>query len=200
MEQILPGLWHWTAFRDTIGRDVHSYLHEPSGTVLDPMVPPGGLEELGDRRVERVVLTNRHHLRDADAYRERFGCTVLAHEAGLHDLPGFAEGFAFGDELAPGVRALEVGVLTPEETAIRLDAGEGALAFADCVIRGRDGQLGFVPDSLLGDDPDAVKDGLRRAFGRLAREQRFEAILMAHGEPVRRGGRDALLTFAGDRV
>jgi hypothetical protein len=196
MEQILPGLWHWTAFRDTIGRDVHSYLHEPSGTVLDPMVPPGGFEALGERRVERIVLTNRHHYRDADAYGERFGCAVLAHEAGLHDLPEHVHGFAFGELLAPGVRALEVGVLTPEETAIHLNAGEGALAFADCVIRGPHGELGFVPDWLLGDDPQAVKEGLRRAFSRLAGANQFEALLMAHGEPLRHGGRSALLTFA----
>lgn len=196
MEQILPGLWHWTAFRDTIGADVHSYWHEPSGTVLDPMVPPEGLDAFDGRRVERLVLTNRHHYRHADDYRERFGCSVHAHEAGLHDLPGHVEGFTFGDELAAGVRALEVGVLTPEETAVHIAAGGGALAFADCVIRGRHGELGFVPDRLLGDDPEAVRAGLREAFARLAREQEFEALLMAHGEPVRSAGRSALLTFA----
>jgi Metallo-beta-lactamase superfamily len=194
MDEILSGLWHWTAFRDTIGTDVHSYWHEPSGTVLDPMEPPEGLEALDGRRVERVVLTNRHHYRHADAYRERFGCPVRAHEAGLHDLPDHVEGFAFGDELAPGVRALEVGVLTPEETAIHI--ADAALAFADCVVRGRHGELGFVPDQLLGDDPDAIKAGLRAAFGRLARENEFDALLMAHGEPMRSGGRSALMTFA----
>lgn len=196
MQEILPGLWHWTAFRETIGKDVHSYWHEPSGTVLDPMVPLQGLEAFDGRRVERLVLTNRHHYRQADAFRERFGCAVRAHEAGLHDLPDHVEGFAFGDELAPGVRALEVGVLTPEETAVRIDAGGGALAFADCVIRGAQGELGFVPDPLLGDDPAAVRDGLRRAFARLAREQEFDALLMAHAEPLRASGRSALLTFA----
>jgi hypothetical protein len=160
------------------------------------MVPLEGLDAFDNRRVERVALTNRHHLRYAEQYRERFGCAVLAHEAGLHDLPSWVEGFAFGDELAPGVRALEVGVLTPEETAIHLEGGGGALAFADCVVRGRQGELGFVPDQLLGDDPQAIKDGLRRVFGRLARELEFDALLMAHGEPVRHGGRSALLTFA----
>jgi hypothetical protein len=196
MEEIHPGLWHWTAFRETIGAEVHSYLHEPSGTVLDPMIPPEGFEAFGDRRVQRIVLTNRHHYRFADEYRERFGCEVFAHEAGLHDLPDHVVGFAFGEGLAPGVRALEVGVLTPEETAIYLDGAGGALAFADCVVRGRHGELGFVPDHLLGDDPQAIKDGLRRAFSRLVEQEEFDALLMAHGDPVRQGGRSALLTFA----
>jgi hypothetical protein len=196
MEELLPGLHHWTAFRDTIGADVHSYWHEPSGTVLDPMVPPEGLGALG--RVERIVLTNRHHLRQADAYRERFGCSVHAHEAGLHDLPEWVEGFAFGAELAPGVQAHEVGVLTPEETAIHFagGAGESALAFADSVVRRGAGELGFVSDGLLGDDPDAIKAGLRDAFARLARELDFDALLMAHGEPLARDGRAALAAFA----
>jgi hypothetical protein len=194
MEHIQPGLLHWTAYRDTIGADVHSYFHVPSGTLVDPMVPPEGIDALG-AEPQRIVLTNRHHYRDS----ARFGCPVLCHEAGLHEFDDGreVEGFAFGDELAPGVRALEVGVLTPEETAVHL-AGEGggALGFADCVIRGRHGELGFVSDPLLGDDPRAIKEGLRAAFRRLCDETEFDALLLAHGEPIKHGGRSALRTFA----
>jgi hypothetical protein len=198
MDESLPGLLHWTAFRDTIGTDVHSYLHAPSGTVLDPMVPPEGLDAFGDQEIRRVVLTNRHHYRHADAYRERFGASVHCHEAGLHEFGAGqdVQGFAFGDELAPGVTALEVGVLTPEETAVHLGGGGGALAFADAVTRGRDGELGSLGDSLLGDDPEAVRAGLRDAFARLAGEREFAALLLAHGEPVRDGARERLAAFA----
>lgn len=197
MEEIAPGILHWTAYRDTIGADVHAYYDLGSGTVLDPMVPLAGLDAFGERPVHRIVLTNRHHYRQADEFRERFGCPVLCHEAGLHE---FADGreveaFAFGDELAPGVRAHEVGVLTPEETAVHFE-GAGALAFADAIIRGDHGELGFVPDELLGDDPQAVKEGLRGAFARLAGELEFDALLLAHGEPMRHGARSALRTFA----
>jgi hypothetical protein len=198
MEEIAPGVLHWTAYRDTIGQDVHSYYDLASGTVLDPMVPPEGFDALRERPVHRIVLTNRHHYRQADAFRERFGCPVLCHEAGLHEFAdGAVEGFAFGDELAPGVRAYEVGVLTPEETAVALEAGgSGALAFADAVIRDTSGALAFVPDGFLGDDPDAIRKGLRSAFERLAGELRFNALLMAHGEPQSSGGREALEAFA----
>jgi hypothetical protein len=188
MEEIQPGVLHWTAYRDTIGQDVHSYLHVPSGTLLDPMVPLQGVDALP--RVERIVLTNRLHYRDSDA----FGCPVFCHEAGLHHFPDRnVEGFSWGVELAPGVTAHEVGVLCPEETAVQLG---NALAFADAVIRGRHGELGFVPDHLLGDDPKAVKAGLRERFRRLADEVEFDALLMAHGEPISTGGRSALRTFA----
>jgi hypothetical protein len=192
MQEIRPGLLHWTAFRDTVGVDVHSYMHTPSGTLIDPMEPPEGIQAVP--RVERIVLTNRHHYRHSDRFREAFDCPVLCHEAGLHEFPeGDVEGFSWGDELAPGVTALEVGVLTPEETA--LHAGDG-LAFADAVVRGRGGELAFVSDWLLGDDPDAVKRGLRERFHRLAEDVEFEALLLAHGDPFPTGGRAALATFA----
>ena len=187
MNEIQPGLLHWTAFHQRIGQDVHSYFHVPSGTLLDPMEPLGGLEALP--RPERIVLTNRHHYRHSD----RFDCPVFCHEAGLHEFSGGVEGFAWGDELAPGVVAHEVGVLCPEETAIQVG---NALAFADAVIRGRFGELGFVPDELLGDDPLAIRRGLRDRFHALAEEVEFDALLLAHGEPVKTGGRSALRTFA----
>jgi hypothetical protein len=193
MEEIQPGVLHWTAFRDTIGADVHSYFHTASGTLIDPMEPPEGLDAIPQPK--RIVLTNRHHYR----HSARFGCPVLCHEAGLHEFEGGpdVEGFAFGDVLAPGVTALEVGVLTPEETALHL-AGEGggALAFADALIRGRHGELGFVSDPLLGDDPAAIKEGLRAAFRRLCDENEFDALLLAHGDPITTAGRSALRTFA----
>jgi hypothetical protein len=68
-----------------------------------------------------------------------------------------------------GIVAHEVGVLCPDETALRIHAADGALLFADCVIRGRHGELGFVSDWLLGDDPQAVRAGLRAVLARLAR-------------------------------
>ncbi len=198
MDEIADGLFHWTARHDGIGQDVHSHFHAGSGTLFDPMEPPEGLGwfERTGRVPQRIVMSNRHHWRQIPRFRDAFGIPVLCHEAGLHDLGDEVRGFAFGDELAPGVIALEVGVLTPEETALRIDAGGGALLFADCVIRGPHGDLGFVPDGLLGDDPDAVKRGLRERFRALAAEAEFETLLMAHGAPVPGVGRSMLLTFA----
>jgi hypothetical protein len=197
MDEIQPGLLHWTAHHDGIGQDVHSAYHVPSGTLIDPMVPLGGLEAVERHgRPERVVLTSRHHFRHSDRFREAFGVPVLCHEAGLHALDDEVQGYAFGDRLAPGVTALEVGVLTPEETALHIEAGEGALTLADAAVRGRHGELAFVPDFLLGDDPRAIRDGLRAAFRRICDEHEFASLLLAHGEPIARSGRSALRTFA----
>jgi hypothetical protein len=196
MDEITDGLFHWTAHHENIGVDVHSHFHVASGTLFDPMEPAEGVEwfERTGRAPQRIVMSNRHHTRHIDRFREAYDIPVLCHEAGLHDLPDHVQPFAFGDELAPGVKALEVGVLTPEETALHI--GGRALLFADCVIRGRHGELGFVPDHLLGDDPDAVKHGLRERFKMLAESVEFDTLLLAHGAPVPAGGRSMLLTFA----
>ena len=104
--------------------------------------------------------------------------------------------FRFGEEVAPGITALEMGALTPEDTVFRLQAGPGALLFADGLIRGRDGALAFVPDWLMGDDPEGVKRGLRESLRRLLDED-FDALLFAHGEPMAEGGHAALREFVG---
>ena len=72
------------------------------------------------------------------------------------------------------------------------------MAFADGLVRSPEGSLGFVPDFLLGEDPEEVKWGLRHSLGRLL-DERFENILFAHGRPLVGGGKEALGGFLGQR-
>jgi hypothetical protein len=48
-----------------------------------------------------------------------------------------------------------------------------------------------VPDELIGDDPEAVKRGLRQGFARLA-ELAPANVLLAHGNPLLGNGQAAL--------
>jgi hypothetical protein len=196
MKELRPGLHHWTALHPRIREQVSSYFVEPSRTLIDPMLPPdGGLERFRGREPERIVLTNRHHYRDSDAFTRELDCPVLCHRAGLHEFEGGpdVEGFSFGDELAEGIVALEVGAICPEETALLIDRAGGALALADALIRSGD-RLGFVPDRLLGDDPEGVKGGLLDSLSLLL-DHDFECLLLAHGQPVVGGGAEALRRF-----
>jgi glyoxylase-like metal-dependent hydrolase (beta-lactamase superfamily II) len=195
LNEIGPGLFHWTAEHPKIGVEVSSYYVESSGTLIDPMLPPGGPEWFRGRTApERIVLTNRHHYRQSDELRAVFGCPVLCNELGLHEFESgpAVEGFRFGDQLAPGITALEVGAICPEETALHLDVEEGALSFADGVIHY--GELGFVSDRLLGPDPERVKRGLRDALRELL-VRRFDTLLFAHGAPLVGDGARALREF-----
>jgi hypothetical protein len=202
MEEIAPGIFHWTAFHDGIHQRVHSSYVPESATLIDPMEPDEGLEWFAERTPpERILLSNRHHYRHSGRFVDRFGCRVLCHKSGLQEFEGgpAVQGFAWNDEVAPGITAREVGALCPEESALYIDTGGGALSVADGVVEwpGKEG-LAFVPDNLLGDDPEAIKDGLRTAYGRLADELEFDTLLMAHGSPVAGGAREALRAFAED--
>jgi hypothetical protein len=197
MEEILPGLRHWTATHPKIGIEVSSHWVPGAGALIDPLLPPGeGVAAFREQPPDRVLLSNRHHLRDSEQIVAELGCRIECSRPGMHEFGDgpAVEAFDFGDEVAPGIEALEVGAICPDETALLLrDAG--ALVIADGIIRYSD-ELQFVPDSLLGDDPEGVKRGLRDAYSRLL-DRNFDNLLFAHGTPLIGGGKEALREFCG---
>ncbi len=188
MKAILPGVFHWKTFHEGIQQYVHSYYLEATSpaVLIDPRVPSEGLHWFERHRVPtHIYLTNRHHYRHSDRFKEAFGCTIWCHKAGLHEFTGSQEvkGFDHGEELPGKVKALRVGELCPEETALRLPVCGGIMALGDAIVRDSRGRLAFVPDFLMGDNPEAVKRGLITVFqGHLRRT--FDHLLFAHGRPV----------------
>ena len=196
MNEILPGIFHWTARHPKIGFDVSSYFVAESGTVLDPMVPPEGLGWFDGKRAARALaLTNRHHDREAAAYCAALALgPVLAPESGLYELEGRdfeVRGYAPGEELIPGIVAHEVGAICPDDMALEIRSA-GALAMADGLVHFEDG-VRFVRDDYM-DDPAATKRGLVAALERLL-DVDFDTLLFAHGQPMVGNGRQALRDF-----
>jgi hypothetical protein len=199
MDEIAPGLWHWTARHPHIGSQVSSYYLAVERVLLDPMLPPDGPGWFARQGAEpeHILLTCRHHDRDCWRLQQDFGCEVHCVESGCYELEGRGRvtPFSFGDELPGGVVAQEVDAISADETALHIPR-HSALAIADGAVRWAGGQqLSFVPDYLM-DDPEATKQGLRRAFRGLL-ELDFDRLLLAHGEPVTADGKDALRQFAG---
>jgi hypothetical protein len=198
VEEIAPGLWHWKALRESIGSEVSSCYLPAERVLIDPMIPPEGLawfEEHG--RPQHLLLTNRHHDRDAWTLQGAVGCTVHCVRNGLHELEGRGpvEAFEFDDALPGGVVAYEVDAICPDECALHVPAHR-ALACADGVIRSPDeGPLTFVPDELM-DDPGRTKAALRDAYRRLL-DLDFDRLLLAHGDPIVHGAKDELAAFVG---
>lgn len=196
MRELIPGLFHWTTFHNAIRARVGSHYVEPAGALIDPRVPDDGLDAFADRvRPQQVVLTSGLHARHADRFAQAFGCVIRASPQALDRLGDAidAEPYHDGDEVAPGITAIHIGSLSPDEYALHIAVGDGAIAFADGLIRYA-GALGFVPDDLIGDEPEAVKEGLKDAFrGLLPRD--FDHLLFAHGDPLIGGGKAALRDF-----
>ena len=188
-EELVPGVLHWTALHPNIQMDVSSYFVTASATLIDPLNPGGE-----DLEPERIVLTTRHHLRSS----ADFDCPILCHESGLHEFEGGPEvaGFAWGDQLAPDVRAVEVDAISPDDTGFLVEAGDGCLAIGDAVMHYEE-SIHFVWDKYLvdeGDDPEPVKVAIKEALGRLL-DLPFDALLFAHGNPIPGGGKEALRRF-----
>lgn len=195
MQEILPGLFHWYAIHPNHGSQVSCHFSAASGTAFDPLLPDEGIEWFDDHRPQRIVLSTRHHLRHSEQISERFACPILAQRDGLHEFAGGpdVQGFDFGDRLADDVTALTMDAISPDDTVLRIDVGEGALLFADSVIN--HGGLGFVSDRLIGDEPERVKGLIHERAGALLDED-FDNLLFAHGDPLVGGGKAALRDFA----
>jgi glyoxylase-like metal-dependent hydrolase (beta-lactamase superfamily II) len=194
MQEIAPGLWHWTAEHDRIGIEVSSHYLEGERVLLDPMIPAQGLDWFEDHGPpEHVVLTNRHHDRHAWDFQEQFGCTVHCIQNGLYEIEGRGPvtPFDFGDILPGGAVVHEVGVICPDETALYLPEHR-ALACADGVVH-YGGDLGFVPEQFM-DDPENTRRGLRLAYAQLLNLD-FDVLLLAHGQPLIGGAKEALRRF-----
>lgn len=192
MKEIVPGLFHWTARHPRIGVEVSSYLVAGAAAAIDPLLPEGeGPEWLG-HDVEHVVLTICLHTRSAPD----FGLPIRAPRPGLHRWEGRnldAAPYDDGDEVAPGVRAPALAAIAPDDFVLHIDAGPGVLAIGDGLVNY--GGIGFVPDRLMGDDPEAVKRAtLDRVHSLL--ELEFDALTFAHGEPIPSGGKAALQALA----
>lgn len=198
MNEILPGLWHWTTEHPNLGQPVSSHYLAEKRVLLDPMVPPEGLSAFdGLPDPEHIVLSCRHHDRDHAGFVEAFGCSFHVNENGVHEYEGETVlAFGIGDQPAPGVRALANGPIAPDDTVLLVDVEGRALCFADSLLRDDAGELDVMPDSLLGDDPEQVRDDIVTALEGLLSED-FAHLLFAHGDPIVDDGHAALEEYVG---
>lgn len=199
MREILPRLYHWKVYNPYIKEKIDSYFAVLDPPVLiDPMEPREGSDVF--RQVSppaHIYMTNRLHDRHCQRYIDTYGSIVWCHRAGLHEFQDESlavTAFDHGDILPGGVKAIEVGVLCPEETAFHLPIAEGVLAIGDALVRW-EGKIGFVPDFLLGDDPHGIRAGIRDAFLRICQDYDFDHLLFAHGDPLIGEGKAALQAF-----
>ena len=193
MREILPGLYHWSTFHAPIRTNVSSCLYEPAHVAIDPKVPEEGLEALPSAP-SQIILTIGLHDRDATEFSRAFDAPIRVPAPALERIADSmtVTPYSDGEEIAPGVRAIEIGQIAPDEFALHIAVAEGALSFADGLINY--GGLGFVPDHLMGDDAESIKRGLLAKFRGLL-ELDFDHLLFAHGEPMIGGGKDALRAF-----
>lgn len=204
--EIATDLWRWTARHPEwhpgeFGRRVAAHALRAGGETLlvDPLLPQEdpapvseALDEIVDGRVS-ILVTIPYHARSAEALAARYGATIHGHPATarrLRDERAF-RAVAPGSRLPGGARAFAIGSPRRFELPLWLPSHR-ALAFGDAIVGAGGGLRVWA---------QAEVDVRSRRFHR----ERFnptlqplvdldpELVLVAHGEPVLSGGRDALV-------
>jgi hypothetical protein len=191
MQEITPGIRHWTAVHPNIGWVVSSYWLPGLKVLLDPLEVPDEVED-----IDEIVLSNRHHKRSAFEARERFDAVLRVPRVGLDDFADDdpVEPYDFGEPLAGGaITPHQVTQLWPDDGALHIPSLD-ALAIADTVLN-EDDRLQFMPDGCF-DDLAAEQSSIRAGLAHLAEQLEFTHLLLAHGDPLVGDGRERLREFA----
>ena len=206
VEEIAPGLWHWTAPHPEWkpeyeeggqgwGEIVSSYalVTDDALVLIDPQVPKDEADaarfwEALDRDVEAhgppsILLTVYWHARSAEEIAARYAGSRIWSPA---DTPEghlrHTHTYTAGDELPAGVRASDVSRLG--EMVLYLPSHK-AVAFGDVVLEG----VRLLPDGWLRNEMTRqdVADALRPLL-----DEAIELLLLTHGAPVTDNARGKL--------
>jgi glyoxylase-like metal-dependent hydrolase (beta-lactamase superfamily II) len=172
--------------------------------LIDPL--PLSVDEL--QEVEQlgtpthILLTCNYHLRESEAFRQKWGCKILLPQEGLKDAEVPIDGtFQDGDLLWNLIEVIHVpDVHFPEEVAFLVKENGGVMIVGDVVCGGRkdmgipDGEIS-IPISFAKYIADIQK--ARISLRRLL-DYPFEKMCFAHGSPVFNRPKDVLKRFIDD--
>jgi hypothetical protein len=207
-KKLREGLWRWTERHPEwhpgeFGKEVACFAVQAGDDTLliDPLLPDdsgrvfGLIDEiLGERLV--VLVTVPYHVRSAEdiwrRYRGRVETTIHGHAGAakrLSDTAGFCEIDPDG-ELPGGVTAHRIGKPRRHEMPLHLP-GQRAVVFGDAVAE-VDGSLRVWADRKI---DQKVERFYRERFNPTLEpllELDFERVLVTHGRPVMKDGKDEL--------
>ncbi|HEV2874520.1 MAG TPA: hypothetical protein VGW14_05170 [Thermoleophilaceae bacterium] len=207
-EKLAKDLWRWTARHPEwhpgeFGSEVACFaLRSGDDTILiDPLLPPDPdpvlaliEDNLGDRL--SILITIPYHVRSSEEvwrrFRKRADTAIHGHPAcarRLGDTTAFEE-LDPATELPAGISAHAIGKPRRHETPLHVPSHK-ALVFGDAVAE-VDGRLVVWATSKV----DAKVERFHRERFNPSLEPLleldFDRVLVTHGQPVRKGGREAL--------
>lgn len=183
MEEVRPGIWHWTAPHPAWKpgydwpRDVSSFAIDDGEQLLvfDPIAPSHKVDALAQERTASILLTCPWHARDGADLAHRLDASVYVPPPDDEDDDGIA-GIVYraGDTLPTGLVA-HAGA-EPNDLVLWMPS-RGALIVGDTLID-RGAGLEFPRDwsARGGLDPDVVLEGLQPLL-----DLPVECVLATHG-------------------
>jgi metallo-beta-lactamase superfamily protein len=192
MKTIVPGIQQWSFFSQEKQLDFNGLLLTVNDhcILVDP--PP---MEAADRTailkrhtVDYILLTNRDHVREAQACRRDFKAKVYAPEADAPLMEISVDKTYKDSELLPGglwVIHLK-DMKSPGESALFLDMGKGYLILGDALIGRQAGQLNLLPADRFA-DVNKARESLKRLL-----KYNFDAVLVGDGTAILAGAKEAV--------
>lgn len=187
--EVVPGIHQWSVHDERIDAESNAYavVREDGAVVLiDPLpIDEQALRRLGN--VEAIVLTAGNHQRSAWRLRKRFQVPVWAPQGaqGLEEPADVA--YTSGDSLPGGLIAYQTPGPTEAMYVLWLERPHSVVFLSDLLTHEEPGTPRFVP-SQYQDEPWRTRTSIRRVLEHLP----VETVCFAHGEPILKGGAEAL--------
>ncbi len=196
MREIVDGIWTWPWFSEPHGYAFNGHLVvSAAGNVcIDPVEGGEVLDTLAHEGVAIIALTNRNHVRAANAVRARTGARTLLHTADAAYARG--QGAVVDGALVAGER---VGPLTivgvpgksPGEVALHWPERR-ILIVGDAVVGNPPGSCAFLRDKVM-DDPALLRASVRDL---LALD--FDTLLVGDGASIVGGAKERLAALVAE--
>lgn len=194
--EIVPQVYRFTIHDDRIDYQSDSFviLEHGRAILIDPLpMRNQDLQQLGP--VEAICLTASCHERSAWRYRRECTALVYAPKGGVDFEETPDRWYKAGDRLPGDLLAVHAPGPTEAHYAFYLERDGGVVFCADLLTNASGEGLAFVPGEYQ-DEPLRTRESVRRLL-----DLRFEVLCSNHGDPVRRGAREAIAqALARDRA
>lgn len=192
MKSLLPGIWEWSWFSEEKQLDFNGHVLAVGEhrILIDP--PPMSQPDLAflkqGEAVDYIILTNRDHQREAEQFRQTFGCKIMVPDLDAHEMTvAIDKTYKDGELLPGGIWIIHLkDQKSPGESALFLQKGKGVVIVGDALIGHPSGSLRLLPDDKYADKEQA-RLGLRRLlnFG-------FDTLLVGDGVSVMTNAKPAV--------
>ena len=195
MKEILPGIFQWSWFSQEKGMDFngHMVVEGNERVIIDPppMSPEDQIQIERHQPIRYILITNRDHVREAEACRKIFRAKVLVPEQDVPEIPIQVDGtYKNGEGLPCGLKAIHIpDAKSPGECAFLLNRGKGVLILGDALIGKPPGKFNLLPPDKFA-DPKKAKKGLKVLL-----KVSFDAVLVGDGVSILIQGKQAVQDF-----
>lgn len=183
MRETVRDIFTWPWFSEPHGYNFNGYLilHAGGNLCIDPVEPDDEtLDDIAQRGVARILLTNRNHSRAANKVRTRTGARTAIHpddRAHARDQDTqIDDDLAIGEHIGPLVTVAVPGK-SPGEAAFHWPERR-ILIVGDAVIGNPPGRCGLLREQVM-DDPPRLRESVRGLL-----DLDFDTLLVCDGEPI----------------